>query len=226
MKYSDNNRGYTMIETIMYVGILIVLGGVLASYAHKTMDRYKIGRTVQQITELKKAIMHFTATDEDYSNVSIENMVKHYSLPLDMRTGDSRKAAHALGGMIEIGPASHAPLLAEDENKNHMFFIKFDNLEKDSCVEILTQGQFYGDGSELDTLIVNGSQAWRFPISFYDTTKFSGAITSVHEFSWKCIEGGNDLSTCTKTKSIRFTISEAMRACTKKNDNDIIWIFS
>ena len=231
MKYSYNERGYTMIEAVMYIGILIILGGVLAGYAHKAMERYKTGRAVQQIVDLKKAVLHFTAADEDYSNVSIEKMQKSRSLPPDMRSGDQTRALHALGGTVEIGPVSEAPLNADDDNKYHMFFIRFNHLSKEACIEILTQGQFYGDGSEMDTLIVHGKlyHAWHFPHSFYDTTKFgSGEISDdvLEEFPARCLQSNqSDASDCVKRETTRLTISDALKACTKE-DNSIIWVFS
>ena len=226
MRYSENERGYTMIEMMMYISVLIILGGVLASYAHKAMNRYKTGRVTQQVVELKKAILHFTAADEDYRNVSVENMDTHHSLPLDMRSGDKTRAVHAMGGSIEIGPAAASPVNADDENKYYMFFIKFDHLPKDSCVEILTQGQFYGEGSEMDTLIVNHALAWQFPYSFYDTRNYDGGgISTTLEFALKCMSKGPD-GECIKQESTKLDINEALRACTEESNNEIVWIFS
>lgn len=230
MKYSDNERGYTMIEMILYIGVLIVLGGVLAGYAHKAIARYKTGRAVQQVVELKKAIVHFTAADEDYANVSIEKMDEHHSLPLDMRTGDKLHAVHALGGEIELGPVADEPLNDDSNNKFYMFFIKFNHLPQESCIEILSQGQFYGDGSELDTLIVNGTQSWQFgENSFYNINNYAGAITTKNDFALICPQGqANADGTCEGGlhQSTRLTVGDAIHACTKEKDNFIIWVFS
>lgn len=218
MKAAVNQKGYTMVETIMYISLLIILGGVLAGYAHKVISRYKTGRTTQQVIDLKKAIINFTASDEDYSQLSIAAMDQGHSLPMDMRNGDHVTAHHALGGSVQLGPASDDILGDTSENKDFMFYIRFNNLPKDSCVEILTQGQFYGDGSEMDTLIVNGKFAWQYEHSFYNTDNYSGGNPEV-----KILTPGTGVNA---VPSIRLTITDAVHACSEKDTNHITWIFS
>jgi len=215
-----NEHGYTMVETTLYISLIIILGGILASYAHKVMARYKTGRTAQQIIDLKKAVLQFTAADEDYSNLSIFNMDKSNSLPSEFKSGDPNRAVHALGGEVKLGPAINPPLNDTSDNKYYMFFIQFKNLPHSSCVEILTQGQFYGDGSEMDTLVVNGKTAWQYPYSFYDLNQYrdddiASTITQIP------LRNAN-----TPNQSIRPNIGEAIDACSEGDNNNITWIFS
>ena len=81
----NNEKGYTMIETIMYISILGTLGVILASYAGNVITRYKTGRIAQQIIDLKKAIINYTAADEDYTQLSVAKMQEDKAIPLDMR---------------------------------------------------------------------------------------------------------------------------------------------
>lgn len=74
------------------------------------------------------------------------------AVPLDMR--DLR---HALGGKIEFGPVGDGSV---DVNDKYLFYITFETVYQKGCVEVLAQGQFYGDGSDMDALIVNGETAW------------------------------------------------------------------
>ena len=53
MRTTGSEKGYTMLETIMYIGILGTLGAILASYASEVFGRYKTGRIAQQILDLK-----------------------------------------------------------------------------------------------------------------------------------------------------------------------------
>jgi len=242
MRVAKHERGYTMLETIMYIGLLIVLGSTLASYASAVMRRYKTGRAAQQVLELKKAIIQFTAADEDYSNISVLAMDKTASIPIDMRTGNPSVARNALGGTVQIGPAAElkeeveeipgaspdpedpeepeTPVTLTDEQKKmyYMFYIKFNGLPKASCAEILTQGQFYGDGSEMDTLIVN-NHMWKYQYSFYDYSQSGIDITEIKTMMPTGV-GAN------AAPSIRLSIDEALEACSDKNNNRIIWIFS
>lgn len=212
MSYRSDENGTTMIETIMYISMLIFLGGTLAKYVSNTFNRYRVGRAAQQVIDLKKAIVHFTAASEDYTDLTEEAMDKQRAIPIDMRTA-GQTARHALGGSALFGPVTEL-LGAENSDNKYMFYITFNDLQQDACTEILTQGQFYGDGSEMDTLIVNNTSAWRYRYSLYDTT----GLLSVHTLS----SGGTGASAAT----IHLGIDEAVSACSNKKNNTITWIFS
>lgn len=207
MHIKSNESGRTMLETIMYISLLIVLGVAVGQYMSNAFRRYKIGRTAQQIIDLKKAVIHFTAADEDYTNLSIANMDAQHAIPLDMRA-IAGTARHALGGSVTAGP------VGTEGNDKYMFFITFDHIFQGGCVEILTQGQFYGDGSEMDTLIVNNKFAWRYEHSYRDTT----GIQHVHTLM--------PASANIPVANIRLSITDALSACTDRKDNTITWIFS
>ena len=74
MRTTGSEKGYTMLETIMYIGILGTLGAILASYASEVFGRYKTGRIAQQILDLKKAIITYTAASEDSSELDMQKM--------------------------------------------------------------------------------------------------------------------------------------------------------
>ena len=227
MKVKREQCGYTMIETIIYIGFIIILGGWIMSLGNTVYKRYKIGRTAQQIMDLRKAILNYTAADEDYSNLSIENMNRSSSLPSDMRTGNITKAKHALGGNIQIGPTTKYMHITSSEDKathKYMFYIIFENLDRKSCAEILTQGQFYSDGANLDTLIVNGNtdlsiniqkgKGWHFKNSIFKPTKISDVKL------WNANQSSSVVNEPT------LSVGEALDACSEKNNNSITWIFS
>ena len=112
MPNKSNEAGRTMLETIMYISLLIVLGASIGQYISGAFRRYKIGRTAQQIIDFKKAVTHFTAADEDYTNLSIAHMDAEHSIPLDMRS-TAGTARHALGGLVTAGP------VGRDGNDKH-----------------------------------------------------------------------------------------------------------
>ncbi len=204
MAYADNEKGSTMIETIMYIALLILLGGAIAGYIGTAFTRYKTGRVAQQVIDLKKAVVQYTAASADYKNLRLtkdgdkNGMMEDNALPLDMKNG-----THALGGKIKLGSA--ATLLATPTDDQHyMFYITFENLPQASCAEVLTQGQFCGDGSDMDTLIVNNSKLWKFQYSLFHAT-------------------GMETQTGTPDK---ITLGKALESCYKKTGNVITWIFS
>lgn len=225
MHNHSNEHGYTMIETIMYIGLLIVLTASFASGISHVFYRYKIGRINQQLLELKKDIVAYTATWESYgervgddgntSNKHIltkEQMSKDKAFAIDMRNG-----IHALGGELDIGSAINYPGANEDDKNNeYMFYITFKTISFSACVEILTQGQFYGDGADLDTLIINDDTRWKYKYSHFNT---SDSFTSDNILTFTSSATG-------KATGISLSITDATKACTEENDNYITWIFS
>lgn len=204
MRTTGSEKGYTMLETIMYIGILGTLGAILASYAGAVFTRYKTGRIAQQILDLKKAIITYTAANEDYSTLDPKKMQNDKAVPIDMR--DLR---HALGGKIEFGPVGDGSV---DVNDKYLFYITFNTIYQKGCIELLTQGQFYGDGSDMDSLIVNGETSWSYERSFYDTSNIK------IRYEMKAASG--------ITASIRPTLEQVIKACDRKDNNNITWIFS
>ena len=76
-----NQRGYTMIEVILYITILGVLGVVLTNYAYRGFTRYRVGRTTQQVMELKRAILQYTAVYDNYLSLNINDMHEKKAIP-------------------------------------------------------------------------------------------------------------------------------------------------
>ncbi len=198
MAVKNNEQGSTMIETILYICVLIALGTVIAKGVSRVFHRYNVGRAAQQIIDLKKTVLKYTAADEDYTKLSNNNLNQANAMPLDMKN-----FTHALGGSITIGCAKDYDDADDNVVANkYMFFITFDYLNQGACTEILSQGQFFTDGSELDTLIVN-NRAWRYKFSLFT---FNGPYTLIEKQ--------------------HLTIQQALSACSKKKNNTVTWIFS
>ncbi|MCM1323773.1 MAG: hypothetical protein NC218_06390 [Acetobacter sp.] len=208
MRRASDENGYTMLEAIMYISIMIVLSGVLAKYVGTVFTRYKTGRVSQQVVDLKKIIVFFTAADEDYSKLTLEELTEKKALPFDMANQHN-----ALGGKIEISSVQAMRKeagLSTTSDDNYMFHISFDGLPRESCIELLTQGQFYGGGTDIDTIIVNNSYAWQYQYSLYDTVGLSHVQPKIS----------------LPESSIKINITKALEACTEEENNKISWIFS
>jgi hypothetical protein len=119
-------------------------------------------------------------------------------------------ARHALGGRVNLGPATTAPKASSNPSalttNKYMFYITFENIPLNSCVEILTDGQFYGDGGDIDTLIIN-DDIWYYENSFFETSEETKKIDN-------------------EIRQGRLSVEQATRACTHPSDNSITWIFS
>ena len=58
MTKCSNEKGYTMLEVIMYTGLIIILTASIASMVSNVFYRYKIGRINQQVIDIKKTITY------------------------------------------------------------------------------------------------------------------------------------------------------------------------
>ena len=145
--FKNDEKGLTMIETLLYLSFLLMLASTIYSNIAKGFDRYRTGRLSQQLVDLKKAIIQYTAVDEDYSQLTEEGMVRTSSMPLDMR-----HLRHSLSGPIKFGPATEIATTTDAINK-YLYYITFENVHNKACIEVITAAQFYTTGSEMDSLL-------------------------------------------------------------------------
>lgn len=253
MRASSNEHGYTMLETIMYIGILVMLSATIAGYISKGFARYKVGRAIQQIVDIKKTVVQYTAswenygdkysydisreTQEEFGALCNKKLIEDRALPLDIaKSPDGKEIRHALGGKIYIGSyANFGFSSAEDgftecvidlATNKYMFYVTFTGLDQAHCAEILTQGQFHGQGSELDTIVVNvqnkGTVRYfehSFAYNENDPDRFPCVPSTKQKVMPNSTEAG-------AIKTTNFSVSEAMDACNSGNNNSITWIFS
>lgn len=207
-----NQRGYTMIETLLYISILGVLGVVLTNYAYRGFARYRTGRVAQQIIDLKRAILQYTAVYDNYLSLNMNDMHTKRAIPLDMRYSTS-EGRHALGGAVTLGPSSELPYAtANYTENNYMFYMTFHTMTQSSCVEILTQGQFYSDGGDLDSIITYDEKTPNSYDLFYYEHSFFGSSLSK--------------APANEIKMNRLSVEQAKRACPSKTRNTVTFIFS
>lgn len=241
MANCSNEKGYTMLEVIMYTGLIIILTGSIANMVSNVFYRYKIGRINQQVIDLKKTIVYYTATWENYGDViddtatttekqhilSFSKMQEDNVLSMDLKNG-----IHALGGGIDLGCAvnykdEHDSRFAKDDivNNKYMYYVQFNGLSPEACTEVITQGPFYSDSSDLDTLIVNNEYLWRYKYSHfeYDAGQIDSSKEFILEYTGEVVPGTTDRKII---PSISLSIADAIKACNRKKDNIITWIFS
>ena len=229
---SSNEKGYTMLEVVMYTGLIIIITGMIANMVSSVFYRYKIGRINQQVIDLKKSIVYYTATWENYGDfdpgdgsmddnphfLSFDRMVKNNVISMDLKNG-----LHALGGGIDLGSSINYDIALDETSNKYMFYIKFDGLTQDACTEVVTQGPFYSDSSDLDTLIINDESRWRYKYSHFKSNHNFAIIDEVLEYT---TSSDPDNPNKKKIPSISLSISDALNACHKKEGNYITWIFS
>jgi hypothetical protein len=230
---SSNEKGYTMLEVVMYTGLIIIITGMIANMVSSVFYRYKIGRINQQVLDLKKSIVYYTATWENYGDLDIgdgsmddnphflsfNRMVQDNVISMDLKNG-----IHALGGGIDLGSSINYDKASPNKTSNkYMFYITFEGLTQSACTEVVTQGPFYSDSSDLDTLIINDESRWRYKYSHFESDYNFAKIDEVLEYT---TSSDPDTPNKKKIPSISLSISDALNACHREKDNYITWIFS
>ena len=81
MKHRKTQSGYTMIESIAFLGIVIMLGVSVLTLISRMIDKYKLSRIGQQVIELQKAVDLRYAASANYASVSVANLLKEKLAP-------------------------------------------------------------------------------------------------------------------------------------------------
>ena len=98
MKSKFDMIGRTMWETIAAMSIIGLLTVGFVKLASTVMERYKLSRIGQQVTDLQKAINFRYMSKGRYNGANLEKMAEEGAVPYEVKNG-----AHAFGGTIEIG---------------------------------------------------------------------------------------------------------------------------
>lgn len=127
MKHRKTQSGYTMIESIAFLGIVIMLGVSVLTLISRMIDKYKISRIGQQVIELQKAVDLRYAASASYANVSVANLLKEKLAPSDMIA--NKKLYHSFAGPVNVNSGAFG----------YTYLITFSKLPKQPCVELAMQ---------------------------------------------------------------------------------------
>lgn len=126
MRYCDTEKGRSMIETIGYMGVFMVLIAGIGRLVSNAFDDYKYSKASLQLGDLAATITRAAAVDGDY-----EDVVKAWSsyVPKTFRK-KSGKYYHAFNGEVSVACAMPA------DGGCSKFKITYSNLNKKQCVEL------------------------------------------------------------------------------------------
>ena len=144
-----NPIGRSMIEMLGVLAIIGVLSvGGIAGYS-KAMEKFKINKTIQQISEIAANVRTLYAQQKDFEGLTNETAIQMGVIPDDLDTvtgGYSGSIKHAWGEIIEIG------LPWRDSNPNY-FQIMFQWMTKEACMALATTD--WGGGAHPRALLVS-----------------------------------------------------------------------
>ena len=73
MKNKSSQSGYTLLEAIMFIGVITAVAIAIVSVTSKMLDRYRISRASSQLVEIQRAIANRFAASPNYEKLKLGN---------------------------------------------------------------------------------------------------------------------------------------------------------
>ncbi len=157
MKNNLNEKGRSMIEMLGVLAIIGVLSvGGIAGYS-KAMTKYRINKTIEQITLIAGNVRAFYASQRSYAGLysgvdTVKAIIKKAKLvPDEMWEGNSIK--NVFGGDFILDIANKAK--SGDEKA---FFFQYFLVPEEICIELLTQDWTSANVNVIETY--DNATAW------------------------------------------------------------------
>ena len=199
MKKSNakNEFGRSMIEMLGVLAIIGVLSvGGIAGYS-KAMMKYRINKTIEQITLVAGNVRTFFSTQSNYAGLVDPNVIKKAKLVPDEMWNSSKTAMeNVFGGLFSI--------YAADKSSNHdgkAFTFEISGLPQEACLEIVSMDWKGNSGGNIMEIAIN---------------KESSPGNSAQQYFGNCTSTSNDF--CVSDMPIN--IESAIGAC--KEDSNLI----
>jgi type II secretory pathway pseudopilin PulG len=138
--YKNEQTGRSMVEMLGVLAIIGVLSvGGIAGYS-KAMAKFKLSKTMDQISMLVANLRTLYSGQRSYSGLSTANAISFGVVPQEMLTAaDATTITNAFGGNV----------LITVESTITQFSITFTGLGKEACVALSTADWGSGSGSGL-----------------------------------------------------------------------------
>lgn len=141
-----------MLGVLAIIGVLSV--GGIAGYS-KAMEKFKINKTMQEITEIATNIRTLYAQQSDFNGLNNTTAIQMGVVPDELGTGSGtsytnsgnvQKISNAFGGDIFI--------TADSYNVKNYFAIELTNLTKEVCIALASADWGTTDSSGVDGIII------------------------------------------------------------------------
>jgi len=132
MKSYNNQSGRSMVEILGVLAIVAVLSvGGIAGYS-KAMAKFKIGKTLDQVSTLVTEIRSLYSGSNEYQGISVTSLITYQIIPNEMIV-DANNAKNVFGTPILIGPWDGGVA-----GSNVGFEIIYNGLSKNTCIQLAT----------------------------------------------------------------------------------------
>ena len=164
---TDNQNGRSMVEMLGVLAIIGVLSvGGIAGYS-KAMTKFKINKTMDQVSMLVANIRTLYSGQRNYSGFYNASAINFGIIPNEMYSSAS-KIVNAFNGEVII--AAVDSLTATSGTKaNKAFQIVYNGLSREACVTIGTSDWGSGAASGLEGIFLSGSESNSTTVPNYTT---------------------------------------------------------
>ena len=151
--YKNEQSGRSMVEMLGVLAIIGVLSiGGISGYS-KAMSKYRVNKTLDQISMLVMNIRSLFASSVNYKGLGIGTAIQMGIIPGDMRIGDSEtEIINAYQGRVFLEPGNSG-------GANRSFIVQYTGLTQEACVSIATADWGSQAGSGLVSIgITSGTE--------------------------------------------------------------------
>ncbi len=198
----ERQSGRSMIEMLGVLAIIGVLSvGGIAGYS-KAMSKYRINKTIEQISLIVGNIRTFFAPQRNYEGLSTNSdgikIIKKAKLVPDEMWEDGKDIPQNVFGGNVIVWKTYLDWVSKYESAPGLFMVGFENISYDACLELAThdwkQLNAYmcviGEWNNLDELVAMVDDVVR---QGSDTCKSSqSAVISHQGWYWQCFGNGDE----------------------------------
>ena len=176
--YKNDQSGRSMVEMLGVLAIIGVLSvGGIAGYS-KAMTKFKINKTMDQVSMLVANIRTLYSGQRNYSGLDNATAINFGIIPNEMYSSAS-KIVNAFNGEVTIAAAAGNVVAGAGGTvyANKAFQIVYNGLSKEACVSIASADWGTGAASGLVGMSISGATQGSTDVPTYSTYN-SGTVTT------------------------------------------------
>lgn len=160
--YKNEQSGRSMVEMLGVLAIIGVLSiGGISGYS-KAMAKYRVNKTLDQISMLVMNIRSLFASSVDYADLSESIAINMGIIPGDMKDPDSTTAiTNAYQGAVFVG---------NPNGETRQFYVQYTGLTQEACVSLSTADWGSQAGSGLVSLAIGPGTAKKTEVTSFTKT--------------------------------------------------------
>ena len=182
--YKSEQNGRSMVEMLGVLAIIGVLSvGGIAGYS-KAMTKFKINKSMDQISMLVANIRTLFSGQRNYSGLNNANAISFGIIPGEM-DGGGAVITNAFAGNVTIGTDT------VNANADAAFTIKYEGLGQEACVTMATSDWGSGSSSGLVDMTVSATatggttySGTALPVSLINAAANCNCATATCSIQW------------------------------------------